>query len=164
MCVPILRRQEGLVRRVRQTLLPSQVKMRRYMTTRLLLLFNLQDTGTWYVSFLWSGTGTPRYSCNGTVDNCARNLAGSSPVVDAVLSTAGASAALGLYFNDNTGTFAGDISEICISDTEGACAGGSSAASSTTTAVDSAVDDLYHGVVIFLVGFWGVIWFFRKNR
>jgi len=36
-------------------------------------------------------------------------------------------------------------------------------ATTTITAVDSAVDDLYHGVILYMIGFWGVIWFFRKR-
>jgi len=34
----------------------------------------------------------------------------------------------------------------------------------TRTPVDSANQDLFYGVLLFMVGFWGTVWFFKKTK
>jgi len=41
--------------------------------------------------------------------------------------------------------------------------GGGGATTATSTPVDNANANQFYGVVLFLVGFWGTIWFFRKR-
>jgi len=63
--------------------------------------------------------------------------------------------------------FSGTVSSLCTSDTIGECApppAPPEAAIGTSTPVDSAASDLFYGVLLFVIGFWGMIWFFRKSR
>jgi len=120
--------------------------------------------GNWFVSWVQTGGEEIRYLCDNYPTSCSYN-GHTATFVDQSWNVSGGTAT-GFSITNNVG--GGDynngvISEVCISDTVGACAS-SGTATATSTSVDSAVDDLYHGVVIFLVGFWGVIWFFRKNR
>jgi len=41
---------------------------------------------------------------------------------------------------------------------------GTSTATSTDVTVDNPNQNLFNGVILFMLSFWGVIWFFRKNK
>jgi len=128
-------------------------------------VFDLQGTD-WYVSATVTATENLGISflCDNYPTTCSL-FRKTTTFVDEPYSVAGGTAT-GFDMTNNQGGAVynnGVVAELCISDTVGACSS-TATATSTTTDVDSAVDDLYHGVVLFLIGFWGVIWFFRKNR
>jgi len=124
--------------------------------------FNLSNSTTYYVSYTAVGSGNIRVSLRGNSTNSAEpNLSGSQ--TDYSLTTGAGNSTIYLNFYDNN-SFSGTLSNICITDTVGACTPTPSPSiTAATTTVDTAVGTLYNGIVLFMVGFYGMIWFFRKR-
>ena len=93
--------------------------------------FNLYGTATWYVSFVVTRTAGDniRLRCYDGTDFCP-SVSVSATIVDEPIDMTGRSDPAGLAISNDIGPvlyYEGDISNICVSDTLGACAGGGAA-------------------------------------
>jgi len=142
----------------------------------------LPTAGNWYLSFGYSGSGTIHFDWLGT-DHYDYSYTGGQHSTLVELPSNITIFELG----NNGGTFIGDISSLCLTDTPGACdpvppppptglfgrgafdeifglATTSASASTTLSIVDNPVQDLFEGFVLFLLTMFGIIWFFKKTR
>lgn len=118
----------------------------------------------YYVVIMDSGSGGYRfYFSNNIVSTYHAMTPGGT--TEFILTPPGSSSFAYIY---DMGTFTGSVTSVCISDTSFAeCPGGSSPTGTTTllatSTVDKALDITYNGVLLYVIGFWGMIWFFRKR-
>jgi len=117
-------------------------------------------SGVWYVSaVVSSGVGVAR--ANGFNDAPTSLSVGAN--VDVAITTTGGE---GLMISSN-GSYVGSISSICVSDTQGVCVPvppPTPTPMATSTLVDNPAQNAFNGMVLFMMAFWGIIWFFRKAR
>jgi len=120
---------------------------------------NMTSGTTWYLNFKTTG------AVAGQVGNVNSSVLHYTPGTTYDLPyTPGVT---GGFYIDNNDDHVGTIYDICFSDTQGDCfpAPPSPATTTvaTTTYITSVNDDWYHLIILFLAGFYGMIWLFRKH-
>jgi len=136
------------------------------------LSHNLNSVATFYYSALNTGTGDyyVHASCSGA-DGPYTHVTAS--VYDLSVSDSGASGNCGLEIQGQyAGSYTGDISMICISDTPGLCAdptggggGGASATTSTTTSsIDQTEQNMFNAYWSFLATVFFMVWLVRSTK
>lgn len=129
------------------------------------------SNGTWYLSVVYSGSGTARWLCGptGTPTCNTPSTHGFTTTLVAEPFTVDSGGAGTLYFrNDLSGYFAGTLTNICITDTDGACEGTEEATSTIATTTDMTYKDwlFINSIIIFLLMFIpiGTVWsIFKKS-
>lgn len=127
-------------------------------------VFSLESQSVWYVTADLSGSGTTYIGCSADSGSASQPVQQSSSFVDAALNIGTCAGHVGLYIQAS-GSFQGTISNLCVATGQNLCSGGGgSTATSTEGTVDNAIDALFYGFILFAIGFWGIIWFFRRRN
>jgi len=148
--------------------------------------FPLNASATYYVSATMSGSGQLCMYGDGAHGGTVYPLGETSSFTDAaiVMPTNGGvnnlSFLVGFGPSGCADTFVGTVSNICITDTIGGCSGGGGGGGATSTVpwvspfsltgsstaysvVDNPVQDLFDGVLLFMIAMVTIIWLLRKN-
>jgi len=123
--------------------------------------------GTWYFNGVVTGSGGPfRLTCyEHSSSPCTGYVTlAAGTYVDEPFTIAGGTSQ-GLYLWGQSSTDPG-VAAVCVSDVLGDCAGGGGGGGSTTTVqyVDSPVQDLFYGYILFLSGLTLIIWIMRGRK
>lgn len=123
--------------------------------------FLLSNNTTYYLSVVYSGSGTARFRASGDLNDGSFVSLGSS-LVDEPFVTPSTNNLAFLYIQSN-GSFSGQLSELCVTDTPGECLA-QPPSSATSTLILDPNRDYFYGLFLFLVMFFGMIWLFAKPR
>jgi len=130
------------------------------------------NNATWYVSAVYSGSGTAKIDCTGSCTSS--NGTFTSTIVDRAVVFSGSGSSY-MDLTNNGGSFVGTISALCVSDTPGVCVSVPPTPPNpayeifgTTTATYSIIDnpnqDMFNLVLVFTMWFFGGYWLFAKRR
>jgi len=127
---------------------------------------NLSPSGgeSYYITFTASGSGTGYIQCGGS-NNDGTPVSFSGSVTDQPFSCGSPNTSGGLVVGDNS-SFVGTVTDICVSDTLGACAPPTPPTPTSTSPmyVYNPNEDTFNIVLLFLMSAWGAVWLFRKRN
>jgi len=126
---------------------------------------------TYYFKVQQTGSGTQTYYLTGQLNNGSPFPTGTegNTGLYTFSGAAPASNPTGNWLELSSTNFTGSLDYICVSDTSTAdcpdpSGGGSTGTTTPPQIVDNPAQDVYNGMILFLCGFFGMIWFFRRNR
>jgi len=119
-----------------------------------------------YFSATYTGTGSYKVRTNGDVNDGTFITGLSGDQVDHAF-TGGTGNTTNYVRVVSDGTFNGTLSDICVSDTLGACAGGGGGGGgynpTATSTQDQTQRNLFNGWIIYFTSMFGMIWLLRKH-
>jgi hypothetical protein len=134
-------------------------------------IYPLNVGTSYYVSFVLTGGGY-FYDCTSSGNITCDSSSGTvSEVAVPITNLTGLVGVGGIDFHgtsNNLATGAYSISGLCITDTSGDCESGGGGGSGTTTVATTTLisdpnRDFFNGQLLFLIGFFGIIWLFKKR-